>query len=260
MSPNNLRLLLAYDGSNYSGWQRQDNAVTIQGMLEERLATMTGCPVKLFGAGRTDAGVHALGMVSNFHTASTIPMQGFLKGLNSMLPADIRVLEVNREKHRFHSRYDATGKTYRYDIFTGRIQLPTERLYTAHIPWHLDIDVIRSCLQRISGAHDFSSFEAGGSRDPNRTSGRGAVRTLYQATLFADPNRDQNWSFRFTGDGFLRHMVRNLVGTLIEAGSGKITVEEFITILENRDRTKAGPTAPAHGLFLEKVLYRPINS
>jgi len=256
VNPRNIRLLIAYDGTGYSGWQRQNDTATIQGHLEDRLATMTGAPVTLHGAGRTDAGVHALGMVANFNTQAKISAQGFHRGLNSLLPADIRILAVNEVKTTFHSRFDATGKTYRYDILTGRVLMPTERLYALHVPGPLDIDRIHACLRHLLGSHDFSSFEASGSREPGRSNSRGAVRTIYRAEFFPCSGRDDAWSFRFTGDGFLRHMVRNFVGTLIDAGAGKITPEEFLAIRRSRNRCQAGPTAPARALFLEKVFYQ----
>ncbi|HDO30443.1 MAG TPA: tRNA pseudouridine(38-40) synthase TruA, partial [Desulfobacteraceae bacterium] len=158
-------------------------------------------------------------------------------------------------KTTFHSRFDATGKAYRYDILTGRVLMPTERLYALHVPGPLDIDRIHACLHHLAGSHDFSSFEASGSREPGRLNGRGAVRTIYRADFFPCSGRDDAWSFRFTGDGFLRHMVRNFVGTLIEAGAGKMTPEEFLAILQGRNRCLAGPTAPARALFLEQVFY-----
>ena len=251
----NIRLLIAYDGSRYSGWQRQKNALTIQEVLERHLAVMTREETRLYGAGRTDAGVHALGMVANFHTASTVPPAGLHRGLNSLLPRDIRILEVREESPTFHSRFDATGKTYRYDFFTGEIQLPTTRGYMAHRPCRLDVRTVRQCLQLITGTHDFSSFEASGSRDPENPGGRGAVRTILDARCIRIPGHADSWSLVLTGDGFLRHMVRNLAGTLLDAGRGRITVDDFAAILAGRDRTLAGPTAPAHGLFLVEVHY-----
>ncbi len=259
MNPRNIRLLIAYDGTGYSGWQRQNDTATIQGHLEDRLATMTGAAVTLHGAGRTDAGVHALGMVANFNTQANISAQGFHRGLNSLLPPDIRILAVNDVETTFHSRFDATGKTYRYDIITGRVMMPTERLYALHVPGALDMDRIRACLRHLTGSHDFSSFEASGSREPGLVNGRGAVRTIYRADFFPCAGRNDAWSFRFTGDGFLRHMVRNFVGTLIEAGTGKMIPEEFLAILRSRNRCQAGPTAPARALFLEQVFYQEDN-
>lgn len=255
MIKRNISLLIAFDGSEYSGWQRQNNAPTIQGTLEKCLQTMLNSSVSLHGAGRTDAGVHALGMTANFYTSSSIPCSGFLNGLNSMLPRDIRILNVVEAEDDFHSRYSAKGKSYRYDIFTGAIQLPTERLYCTHLKGPLNEKNIQKCLHEIIGTHDFSSFEASGSRDLTQKNSRGAVRTIYQAEFSPRETTDHHWSFRFKGDGFLRHMVRNLVGTLFEVGRNKITPMDFKSILQNTDRTLAGPTAPAHGLFLEKVYY-----
>ncbi|GAB4342681.1 MAG: tRNA pseudouridine(38-40) synthase TruA [Desulfobulbaceae bacterium] len=256
----NIRLLVAWDGTAYSGWQRQANAVTIQGVIEDRLTVMTGAATVLIGAGRTDAGVHALGMTANFHTTAAIPCDGFLRGLNSMLPEDIRLLAVDEAEKNFHSRYNATGKTYFYRFCTGKTQLPTERLYAAHFPGSFDHEAVASALAAIRGTHDFSSFEASGSRDRGDTSGRGAVRTIHRAVLQPDPVFRESYRIILTGDGFLRHMVRNLAGTLIQVGTGLTTPEEFRAILEQRDRNEAGPTAPARGLFLEKVHYGPLDT
>ena len=259
MTRRNIRLLIAYDGNNYSGWQRQKNDPTIQATIEDSLVVMTNGDVTLNGAGRTDAGVHAVGMVANFTTFSTIPCNGFISGLNSMLPKDIRVLNVDEAGSDFHSRYNATGKTYRYTIFTGTIQLPTERLYSAHYQGHFDNKAVSQALNYIKGTHDFTSFEASGSRDLSIKSGRGAVRTLFHADLSPHAHKNDTWTFSFTGDGFLRHMVRNLVGTLMEVGSNKISPVQFKDILHKLDRDNAGPTAPAHGLVLDKVYYKSLN-
>lgn len=262
MSERNIRLLLAFDGTAYSGWQRQKNAPSIQGAIELCLQRMTGEKVTLHGAGRTDAGVHALGMVANFRTHARIPCPGFRQGLNSMLPPDIRILEAADMPDQFHSRYSATGKTYRYTLCTAPVQLPTGRLYAIHVSRPLDAAQISAALARIIGSHDFSSFEGSGSRNPEAEgfAGRGAVRTLYRAEFTALATQSDTWFFRFTGNGFLRHMVRNLVGTLLLVGSGRITPDGFAAILRSRDRSKAGATAPAHGLLLEQVLYEPIES
>jgi len=257
VSERNIRLLLAFDGTAYSGWQRQKGAPTIQETIEHCLTRITGQPVTLHGAGRTDAGVHALGMVANFHTLSAIPCSGLRKGLNSMLPPDIRILEAVDAPAWFHSRYSATGKTYRYALCTAPVQMPTERLYTAHFSRPLDVEAIRGALALIAGSHDFSSFEGSGSRDRDAKgyNDRGAVRTLRQTEFTPQTSPASTWFFRFTGDGFLRHMVRNLVGTLLLVGCGKITPADFAEILRSRDRGRAGATAPAHGLFLERVYY-----
>jgi len=259
VSRRNIRLIIAYEGTGYSGWQRQSRDATIQGTIEHSLSIMTRSSVTLHGAGRTDAGVHALAMTANFLTDSSIPCNGFQNGLNAMLPADIRIRQTDEFPPDFHSRFNATGKSYRYDIFTGKVQLPTERRYAAHFPCKLNIDKIKLCLKLIEGTHDFSSFEGSGSRDTSLTSGRGAVRTLFQTCFTPSLHKKETWSFHFTGDGFLRHMVRNLVGTFIEVGIEKKSIDDFNTILQKQDRNLAGPTAPAHGLILEKVFYEPMQ-
>lgn len=255
MSKRNIRLLIAFDGTHFKGWQRQNGFPTIQETLEDNLAVITNSPVTLHGAGRTDAGVHAAGMVANFLTPSAIPCDGLRDGLNSMLPKDIRILGADEPGDDFHSRFSAAGKTYCYNFFTGKVQMPMERLYTAHCKGLFNPEPVSRALEHIRGTHDFSSFEAVGSRDPEVRAERGAVRTIYRAQLEAYQNRADAWKFTFTGNGFLRHMVRNLVGTLMQVGSGRITPDRFREVVENKDRKQAGPTAPAHGLTLEKVHY-----
>jgi tRNA pseudouridine38-40 synthase len=251
----NIQLLIAYDGTRYAGWQKQKKDPTIQGLLEGAITTMTGTPVTLHGAGRTDAGVHALAMVANFTTTANIPCPGFLKGLNSMVPADIRILTAKEAGPDFHARRSACAKTYVYNICNTPVQLPTERLYSAHIPNNLDIDAMKASLACIQGTHDFSSFEASGSRDPEITGGRGAIREILAARIDRQDEEDRI-RITLTGDGFLRHMVRNIAGTLIQVGKSTITVQNFKEILAAKDRSCAGPTAPAHGLFLKEVLYQ----
>ncbi len=252
----NIKLLITYDGTRYAGWQRQKNAPTIQEAIEEKLALLTRKPVTLHGAGRTDSGVHALGMVAHFLTPSEIPAHGFVGGLNSMLAADIRILSAMEVPLEFHSRYHATGKTYLYYLFTGKILLPHRRYYRAHVRTNFDPDLVNICLETLIGSHDFSSFETAGSRDITRKTGRGAVRTLHNASCQPVGAREKDtWLFSLTGDGFLRHMVRALVGTLIRVGNKKISPDDFTTILLAKDRGKAFPTAPACGLFLKQVYY-----
>jgi tRNA pseudouridine38-40 synthase len=252
----NIRLLLAYDGTGYSGWQRQKEQPTIQGEIEEKIVTMTGDPTTLHGAGRTDAGVHALGMVANFATESNIPCSGFLKGLNSLLPDDIRVLEVSEAAADFHARYSATGKCYLYHMTIGEAPVPTERLYSTHLYQPLRLEKVRRCLELLVGCHDFSSFEATGSRNPDSQDGLGAVREIYAAEVCREQRgRIEKLQFQISGSGFLRHMVRNIIGTLVEVGQERRTVEEFADLFEILDRAAAGPTMPAKGLFLKKVYY-----
>lgn len=250
-----LRLLIAFDGGGYQGWQRQAHGPTVQGALERALTTLCAHPVTVHGAGRTDAGVHALGMVAHFHTATTIPVAAFSKALNGLLPTDIRILAAVEAEVGFHSRFDAWGKTYRYDFCTAAIQLPSTRLYTAHRPGPFDPERIREPLAVLVGTHDFSSFERTGSRDRTATHGRGAVRSLFRADCAPQPGQANCWSLRLTGDGFLRQMVRIISGTLIEMGQGKRPAADMAAILAARDRARAGPTAPACGLFLETIYY-----
>ena len=249
----NIKLLLAFDGTGYAGWQKQKSDKTIQGLLEDNLQTMTGEEICLHGAGRTDAGVHALGMVANFHTSVNIPCQGLLKGLNSMLPDDIRILAASEVEPDFHARRNAKAKTYWYNFHNGPVQLPTERLYAANVPGDLNIEAMRKSLDYIVGTHDFSSFEGAGSRDLEK-SGRGAVRTVMEASL-ETLETGVDHRLIITGDGFLRHMVRNIIGTILDVGRGRLVESDISTILAARDRSAAGPTAPAAGLMLKEVHY-----
>ncbi len=249
----NFKLLIAFDGTDFSGWQKQLNAPTVQGELERVLGQITNRPITLHGAGRTDAGVHALGMIASFKIDSSIVLHKLLRSANSLLPSAIRILDIRLAPPEFHARYSTVSKSYIYKIETGRIQTPINRLYAVHIPQKLAINTIQKCLKILVGTHDFASFEASGSRDKSITTGRGSVRTLYQAEI-QHTGTDQ-LQFVFSGDGFLRHMVRNIVGTVLEAGKGRKTEEDFKKILEARDRSVASATAPAHGLFLTTVHY-----
>ena len=250
----NLKLTIAFDGTDFSGWQKQLNAPTIQGELERVLGRITNAFVVLHGAGRTDAGVHALGMVASFETKSRISLHDLLRGANATLPPAIRILSIENAAPDFHARFAASSKTYLYTIETRKIQSPMTRLYKVHIPQDLAIDAMQQCLELITGTHDFASFEATGSRDKSITTGRGSVRTIQAATVNKIAAHEVR--FVFTGDGFLRHMVRNLVGSVLEVGKGRKTVEEFKIIHETKDRSVAAATAPAHGLFLKKVHYK----
>lgn len=249
-----VKLLIAFDGTGYCGWQRQKNGPTIQAEIEHAVSIICNSSITVHGAGRTDAGVHALGMSAHFQTTSAVPDDKLTKGLNALLPPQIRVLEAIVRPDDFHARYWATGKTYRYSFFTGTIQCPMQRRYVSHYPCVLSPDAIQSSLEAVTGTHDFSSFETSGTRDKTIATGRGATRTIFKAE-FEQSEPELNHLF-FSGDGFLRHMVRNLAGTIIEVGQGKRTIEGFEKILNSRDRQQAGPTAPAHGLTLISVDYK----
>lgn len=249
----NIKLLIAYDGTGFGGWQRQKNAVTIQGEIEKRLAIMTESPVSLLGAGRTDAGVHAQGMVANFHTEKTIPCEAFFRGLNSMLPPSIRILAVENARADFHARFSAKAKTYVYTITMGSVLLPTERFYSFHIPYPLQFETIADCLTIITGTHDFACFEMPGSRDKYRSSGRGSTREIFAATFHKVD--DHRYQFTITGDGFLRQMVRIMIGTILEVGRGRRSITNFRQTLQSLDRAQTGPPAPAHGLTLLEIFY-----
>ena len=251
-----LRLLIAYDGSNYCGWQRQrQGESTIQETLERQLGRLCDEPITLHGAGRTDTGVHALGMVAHLHTRSTIAVSALARGLNALLPRDIRILAAEEAAVDFHSRFNVLGKTYRYDFCTSALQMPCSRHYQAHFPGPFDGKRLAPALPLLLGAHDFSSFERTGSRDKTAGTGRGAVRTLSAVSCTPNLGQAQCWSIRVTGDGFLRQMVRILAGTLIDIGQGRRQPLELDAILTGRDRRLAGLTAPACGLFLEQIYY-----
>ena len=251
--PRFVRLLLAYDGSAYSGWQRQNQGeATVQATLEDRLAVICGHPVTLHGAGRTDAGVHALGMVAHFHTTVGHPLSAFFKGMNSLLPPDIRILAAQDAAPDFHSRFSAVAKVYRYDFFVGEILPPTRRLYVGHIPGTFNPEAAQEALALVRGEHDFLGF----AHAPDlHEGGRGTVRRLLAAELCPMPDLPLGWSLRLVGDGFLRQMVRIVTGTILEVGQGRRDAASILEIFATRDRRLAGKTAPACGLFLEEVRY-----
>ncbi len=243
----NIKLILAYDGGHYHGWQRQINAQSIQGILEDKIRRMTNEPVTLHASGRTDAGVHALNQVCNFKTSSKIDPDSIKRGLNSLLPDDILIKQSDYVPLEFHSRYSAKSKTYEYRILNQSEPGIFERHYAWHIPFALDLDIMRNCLTCLLGEHDFSSFKSTGSANLN------PVRNMFMADI-QGPDQGILY-FIFEADGFLRHMVRSIVGTIVDAGSGKINVEEFTEILKAKDRQAAGVKAPPQGLFLIEVKY-----
>ncbi len=243
----NFKLVLEYDGSNYHGWQRQQGVLTIQEVLETRLEVMLGPPVKVRGSGRTDAGVHARGQVVNFYSRTKLHADAILRGLNSLLPPDIVVLVAHEVPDAFHARFSALRKTYEYLILNREIPSALDRRFAWHIRQPLSLPNMRRCLPMISGTHDFAAFMASGS------SVKSTERCIYRTEL--ETLNDHYLKFTFEANGFLRHMVRNLVGTLVEVGRGKRTPESFRDVLAGGDRRQAGMTAPAHGLYLVAVDY-----
>lgn len=243
----NIKLVLAYDGSRYHGWQRQPNGITIQEVVEEKIQVMVGGSVTLIASGRTDAGVHAINQICNFKTKSNIGPGEIKKGLNSLLPGDILVREAEYVSLDFHARYDARSKTYEYRILNREKPDIFQRKYLWHIRMPLDVEEMTKCVSFLMGTHDFSSFKSSGSGniDP--------VRSVTNAELHGPENGQLR--FVIEADGFLRHMVRSIVGTLVEAGLGKMNSLRFKEIIESRDRNLAGVKAPAQGLFLMKVRY-----
>jgi len=243
----NIKLILAYDGSNYHGWQRQKNSITVQEVIEDNLQKMVGAPVRLVCSGRTDAGVHAVGQVCNFLTSSRIPPESIKKGLNSLLPDDVLVREAEFVPLDFHSRYWAKCKTYEYRILNRPEPDIFDRKYIWHIRLPLNIKKMEAALSHLKGRHDFSSFRSSGGKDSD------PVRNILKAELQVSENKMLR--FVLEADGFLRHMVRNIVGTVIEVGMGRIDYDKFCRILDAKDRRAAGLKAPPQGLFLMEVLY-----
>lgn len=252
-----FRLVLAYDGTEFVGWQRQAEGVSIQGLIEAAAAELDGAPVTVTGAGRTDAGVHAVGQVASFTLMRALSPAAVLGAMNARLPGAIRVLDVSEVPSEFSARFDARWKHYRYRIWNGPVIPPHERLYVWHVAGPLDLDAMREAAPVIVGHHDFAAFRAVGSdvRSTERTITLSTVEETAPGwgAPVAVPGRLVTYDVR--GDGFLRHMVRAIVGSLVEIGHGRRPPGWLADVLASRDRATAGPTAPAHGLFLVRVAY-----
>lgn len=249
----NILLRLAYDGTDFAGWQRQPHVPTVQGCLEEALERLLGEKVSVCGSGRTDAGVHALNQAANFKTSSTIPRENLVKALNKLLPDSIRAKDAYEVAAAFHARYAARAKTYRYRILQAPVCSPFLTRYLCHYPYPLDRTRMAIAARLLEGEHDYTSFAA--SEGPEEGDGtKSNVRMLWCSRLLWRP-RTSILIYEACGSGFLHHMVRNIVGTLIEVGRGKLDPRHILEILEARDRTRAGPTAPAQGLCLVDVDY-----
>jgi len=248
----NLRIILSYDGSEFAGWQVQPDATTVQGTLASAIGRVTGEKVLPQGSGRTDAGVHALAQVVTFVTSSAVPTGNFVKALNDILPASVRVIEVTEMPPEFHARRSARAKTYRYRIFRGTICPPFLARYVWHYPYPLAEQEMTRAAGSVVGEKDFTSFAA---VDPER--GRAGEPSSNLRTIFSSSweRAGEELIYHVRGSGFLHHMVRNLVGTFILVGRGTLQPEDVTRILEARNRSAAGATAPASGLYLASVEY-----
>ena len=242
----NVSLVLEYDGTNYHGWQCQPNAITLQEVIQRSIEKILDHSVKIYAAGRTDAGVHASGQVINFFTEKTIGLENIMKGLNGFLPVDIRVKKADEVEESFHARYSAKSKTYLYCILNTRYHSPFHVRYAWHIPYEVNTRLMNESIKEIIGVHDFSSF-----KKKNEI-----YKKHEREVLKAWVRRRGAFIYIFIeATGFLRYMVRNIVGTLVLVGSGRISKDDFVAILHSMDRVNAGPTAPPQGLFLRKIRY-----
>lgn len=262
--PRTLKLVLAYDGTSFVGWQRQARGVSVQALLEEALGRIEGRPVKVTGAGRTDAGVHALGQVASCRLEHSIPLIDLARALNAMLPPEVRVRRVEDAPEGFHARYSARAKTYRYTILHGELASPFLYRFGWHVTWPLDVSAMTLAARSLEGRHDFSAFQSTGSTVKTTT------RTIFSSALVAaswpsapgagwsGPEDDASTpvlNYEITGEGFLRHMVRAIVGSLVEVGAGRQPAAWIAEVLRSGQREAAGPTAPACGLWLVRVEY-----
>ena len=244
-----LKLVIQYDGTDYVGWQRQPEGISIQGLLEDALAPFEGAPVTVHGAGRTDAGVHALAQVASVTMTAAHETNAIQRGLNAVLPLDVRVLEVTEPPAGFHARFSARAKVYEYRIVNASFVSAFQHRYVWHVPGRLDPGRMRDASAVLVGTHDFAAFQGTG------TTVHSTVRTIHRLDWRNGSGFDQPLVLEIEGDGFLRHMIRNIAGTLVEVGFGRFPVESVAGILASRDRMQAGPTAPPTGLFLAAVKY-----
>lgn len=242
----NIQLIIEYDGSNYCGWQRQDNSVSIQQKIEEAILNITGEKINLIGAGRTDAGVHAYAQSANFNTDSKIPIEKFPFALNSALPEDIAVIIALERNEDFHSRFCAKEKTYIYKIYNRRIYSPFYAKYTYHCPVDVNLEKMIQASKQIIGKHDFTSFMAAGGQV------KSTLREVYDIDI---KKEDDVITISVRGNGFLYNMVRIISGTLLYAGIGKIDPAKVENIINSKDRKQAGITLPACGLYLKEIVY-----
>jgi tRNA pseudouridine38-40 synthase len=244
-----VKLTLEYDGTRYVGWQVQPNGLAVQEVVERALATLHEAPRRVTAAGRTDAGVHALGQVASFPEARPLPVAAYVKGMNALLPPDVAVREASVEPDGFDARRSASGKRYRYRVVNAGGRSPVARLYSWQVFRPLDVAAMRGAAPPLLGRHDFASFQA------SDCEARHAVREVRRLEVAA--SGDGAVDFTIEATAFVKHMVRNIVGTLVEVGLGKRDAASMEALLAAADRTRAGRTAPPQGLFLEKVFYDP---
>jgi len=242
-----IKLTIAYDGTNYCGWQIQPNGITVEEVINKALQKLTGEPILVIGASRTDSGVHAMGNVAVFDTETSIPPERIAMALNQRLPEDIVIVKSEEVALDFHPRYCDCSKTYEYHIINTRIPIPTKRLTNYFVSYNLNLDHMRQAASYLVGEHDFVSF------CNVRTDVENTVRTITALDIIENGNEI---TIRITGNGFLYNMVRIIVGTLIRVGRGFYTPEKVKEILEAKDRKAAGVTAPAHGLMLMEINYK----
>lgn len=242
----NIKLVIEYQGKDFNGWQKQPNKLNIQGEIERVIGSITGEEIDLIGSGRTDAGVHSFGQVANFKTNSNIPIDKFALAINSKLKKSIVIKSAEEVDERFHSRYSAHSKKYRYVICNSPTGTAIYRELEYQFPIKLDVEKMQKAAKYFEGEHDFSAFKASG------TSSKNSVRKIFKAEVF---EKDERVYIELTGNGFLYNMVRIISGTLLEVGIGKIKPEEIPEIIESKDRKRAGKTLPAVGLYLVEVSY-----
>ena len=249
----NIKLTLAYDGTDFHGWQIQRGQPTIQGTLTDVARKLTGEKLTMHGAGRTDAGVHAAGQVAHFKTHSELTPAEFERAFNALLPPAIRVLAAEEVGPKFHARWQAQAKTYHYRIYRGRVVPPFEWRYVLHYPYPLDLPAMAAAAGEFEGEHDFTSFAASsGSEDDDRE--RATSRVIYRSAVEVAAD-GHAITYAVRGRSFLRYMVRKIVGTLLEVGRGKLSPADIPRLFEMRDRSRSGPTVPPQGLCLVSVEY-----
>ncbi len=255
----NIKFTIAYDGTDFSGWQAQPGQTTVQGALADVLEKLTGSRPTIHAAGRTDAGVHAAGQVINFKTESAMSLEEFHRAFNALLPPSIRVNAAQEAAPEFHSRWDAVAKTYRYRIFRGRVVPPFIWQYVHQDAYELNFEAMAEAAALFTGEHDFTSFAAStGSEEDDRE--RVTVRTIYSSEFLrvcstSSQNEAEEWVYVVRGRSFMRNMVRKMVGTLADVGRGRIAPGDLAELFALRDRSKSGPTMPPQGLCLESVEY-----